>query len=132
MSHWRKFTSNVLTDTKAVLLTKAFANLGIVLDESIKHISNTWGQENVDAGFVKDGKKLSLGIKYAETAEGTQVELKGDFWSTGLDEATFMDNLAQQYQKEHVVDVCESQGWSIDEMVVNNQGEIEIDAFQLA
>jgi hypothetical protein len=132
MSHWKKFTSNVLTNTNAVLLTKALSNLGITLDENIKDIKNTWGNEKVDAGFVKNGNKIALGVKYVQGKEGTTVELRGDFWATGLNEATFMDEMAQQYQKEHVIDVCENQGWNIDEISTNEKGEIVIGASQWA
>jgi hypothetical protein len=130
MSHWRKFESNVLTDTKEDLLGKALAEMGVELDTSIKSIRNTWGNDSVDMGFRKDGRAISLGLRYVNTEAGKKVELTGDFYGTGLNEQGFIDKLAQVYQKHNIIEKLEEQGWQIDEIGTDENGQVFIDAYQ--
>lgn len=134
MSHWKKFNSNVLENTNKDLLQVALKEMDLTMDTSINSIRNTWGNETVDAGLVKNGSPISLGFNFTKNEEGVeQLELTGDFYSTGLNERGFIDKLAQVYQKHNIVDKCEQQGWSIDEINVDDTtGEIVIEAYQWA
>jgi hypothetical protein len=106
-------------------------NLG--LDYKATEIKNTWGHEKVTAAFTKDSKVLSLGVNLIPNQEGTEsLQVTGDFYSTGLNEATFTDQLSQSYKKVDVTEQLEEQGWSIDEVTVDEHGQIIIEAYQLA
>lgn len=132
MSHWKKFHADVLKDINKDLLAKAVKDLGVEMDESIKHIRNTWGNETVSAGLVKDGRPIALGFNFKTVDGKVQLELSGDFFGTGLDERTFIDRLAQAYQKHNAIEKLEEQGWTIDTIETNNKGEIVLEAFQWA
>jgi hypothetical protein len=132
MSHWKKFESNVLENTKRSLLKAALVDMGVELDESIKSIRNTWGNETVDAGLKRAGKALALGLNF-KTVDGVEkLELSGDFYGTGLSEHDFIDKLAQVYQKHNIIEKCEQQGWTIDSVSLDDKGEIVIDAYTFA
>lgn len=131
MSHWRKYQAEVLKDVDKDILKKALANMGLEMDESIKVVDNAYGSDKVDAAIKKNGKVIPIGFQFQEGEDGnTRVDVTGDFHGTGLNENTFVDELSQEYQKENVIEQCESQGWVVDEVNVNENGEIEIEAFQ--
>lgn len=129
MSHWKKFTNDVLTNTKTETLRTSLAEMNVELDTTIKQISNTWGKEPVDMGFKHNGRVIALGLK--DVGEG-KMELRGDFYGTGLNESQFMDKLSQTYQKHNIQEKLQLAGWSIDEVSVDANGEILIDAYQYA
>ncbi|MED1125212.1 DUF1257 domain-containing protein [Bacillus atrophaeus] len=132
MSHWRKFEADVLKDINKELLGKAVKDLGVEMDESIKNIRNTWGNETVSAGLRKDGHPIALGFNFKNRNGKIELELSGDFFGTGLDERTFIDRLAQSYQKHNAVEKLEMQGWNIDSIETNDKGEIVLEAYQWA
>lgn len=132
MSHWKKFQSNVLEDINKETLAKATADMGVGFDEKVKQISNTWGNESVSAGLVKDGRKIPLGFNFKHRNGKITLELSGDFFGTGLDERTFIDTLSQNYQKHKTIDALKEQGWVVDTVEVNKKNEIEIEAYQWA
>lgn len=129
MSHWKTFTNDALTNTKTDLLGKALKELGVDLDTSIKSISNTWGNEQVDMGFKVNGEVVALGFKKV----GDKLELKGDFYRSGLREADFMDKVSQFYTKEDIINKINTQSnYTVDSMTTNQNGEIEILAYTYA
>lgn len=129
MSHWKTFTNDALTNTKVDLLAKALKEMGVDLDTSIKSIRNTWGHEEVDMGFKVKGQAIALGFKQV----GNKLELKGDFYGTGLREADFMDRVSQIYTKEDIINKINTQSnYTIDSMTTNANGEIEILAYTYA
>lgn len=121
MSHLTTYKSDVLVNCNKTLLKRAVADLGMELDYSIKQIKNTWITEAVDAGFVKDGKPVSVGVKFEKEGSKTKLEVAGDFYKTGLDQSTFINRLAQAYKKHDVIFKCQQQGWNI------NKNDITID-----
>lgn len=127
MSHWKKFESNVLQDTKRDLLERALGEMGVQLDENIKSIRNTWGNEKVDAGLRKDGRAIALGINFKMVDGKEQIELTGDFYGTGLNERGFIDRLAQVYQKHNVINKLEEAGWDLDTLQTNSNGELVLE-----
>ena len=132
MSHWKKFSSNVLENTNHDLLKKSLKEMGVTVDESIKMIRNSWGNEKVDAGLIYNSKNLSLGFNF-NNEKGTElIELSGDFYSTGLDEATFMDKVSQVYQKNDIVNKLTEARWSLDESSISKttKGEITMEFVQ--
>lgn len=132
MSHWKKFESKVLENVNKDILARAVAEMNLKLDPRIKTIQNTWGNESVDAGLVKNGKAIALGFNYKDVDGALKLELSGDFYATGLVESQFMDKLAQLYQKNNAIDKLEEQGWTMDTVEVNDKGEIVLEAYQWA
>ena len=101
-------------------------------NENIKSIRNTWGNESVSAGLTKNGSPLALGFNFKNRNGKLALELSGDFFGSGLDERTFMDKLAQSYQKHKTVQALEQQGYQIDMNSMNSKGEVVIEAYQWA
>lgn len=132
MSHWKKFSSNVLEDINKGTLAKATADLGISFNESIRQIKNTWGNESVSAGLEKNGRAIALGFNFKNRNGKIALELSGDFYGTGLDERTFIDRLSQAYQKHKSVEALQNQGWIVEAVETNAKGEVEIEAYQWA
>lgn len=134
MSHWRKFNSQVLNDINKDILSKALANmvdrqgniLNLTFDESITNIRNTWGHETVSASLVKDGKPIALGFNFKEIDGKIALELSGDFFGTGLNESSFIDQLSQNYQRYRVEQILEENSYSIESITTNEEGEIEM------
>ena len=122
MSHLTTYNSKVLVNCKNTLLSRAAKDLGLTIDHDIKLIQNTWITEKVDAGFVIDGKPLSIGLKFIKEGKNTNLEIAGDFFCTGVDEKTFIDRLSQAYKKHDVIYKCEQQGWTV------NKEDITVDS----
>lgn len=124
MSHWMKFQNNVLKDTNMELLEKAVANLGLGLNHETKTIKNAYGTDKVDMALTKNGQVISLGFKMNK--EGV-LELVGDQWNTGVNQKTILNQIAQQYNKENIVQkIKKTSQYSIADITTNNKKEIEI------
>jgi len=143
MSHWKKFESKVLEDVNKEILKEAIKNMyeikngkeipmNLEMDENILFIKNLWGNEKVDAGLRKNGKAISLGLNFKNKNGKEVVELSGDFYTTGLIESTFMNQLAQVYQKYNIINKLEENGWTVDDVTINNKEEIVINAYEWA
>lgn len=128
MSHWKTFTNDALKDTDMDILTRALEQMNVQLDTNIKSISNPWGKEAVDMGFSTNGKVVPLGFKQTDG----NLELRGDFYSTGLREDTFMNELSQLYTKEKIVKQLEEARYTIESIELNAQSEYEILAYTYA
>ena len=134
MSHWKTFKNDCLTNTRMEILSKALQEMGVELDTSIKSIRNTWGHEQVDMGFKRNGQAIALGFKEIPNADGsTTLELRGDFYSTGLREADFIDKVSQAYTKNDIIDKIENRtSYTIESTTMNENGEVEILAYTFA
>lgn len=119
MSHITTYQSDVLKNCKKGLLLKAVKDLGLELDFNIKSIKNTWIHDNVDAGFIKNGKPIALGIKINKDGKNTKIKVSGDFYGTGIEEKSFIDNLSQLYKKHDVIYQCKKQGWTVNADDIN-------------
>lgn len=131
MSHWRQFKQEVLKRVEKVHLEKALKDMGLGIDYSVKTVSNAYGTAKVDCALTRDREVLPIGFNMTKVGDETySLQLQGDFWATGLREQTFMNELAQLYQKHKIVDTCLDQGWTLDQELenikVNNKGEIEL------
>ena len=135
MSCWRNYTCNVLRNADKDLVKKALAELGVSLNENKHHIEAPWAltdtkSGNCDASFIVRGNEVPLGIIWKNTAGDVQVV--GDFWDTGLDEETFVNSLSQIYQKINIETQLELNGYTVDSVTSNADGEIEIEAYAWA
>lgn len=128
MSHWVKYENKTFENTNIKILAKAVQNLGYKLDAKCKKIQNSWGDSVVDCALAKqDGTIMSLGFKKNNK---NILELVGDFFATGIDEKTFLDCVAQQYQAERIKRMLEENRWTIENITTNNNDEIVINAFE--
>ena len=125
MSHWRKFTNNVLKNTDMVIFERALSNLGYDVNHDIKRVQNAYGHANVDMALTKDGRVLSIGFR--KDKETDDLVMECDTWLTGVNESTFMNQLAQQYNKENIVEkLKQTSQFSVTDIETNKKGEIEI------
>ncbi len=129
MSHWVKYTNDTFKNTDINLLEKALRTMSYGLDRNCKRISNAWGKEDVDFALTRHNEVISLGFR---ADKDNKLELVGDFYLTGLRQDTFLDKLAQYYQKERITKALEDNRWSIDNIETNQNDEIVINAYQYA
>jgi hypothetical protein len=113
-------------------LKQAAEKMGLAIDESVKTIATSYGSYernngNVDGAFVKNGKQLQLG--YVMTGEDGNFNVIGDFWSTGLNSETFIGTLGQLYQEINIQAQLELQGYTVERVETNAQGDTEIEAY---
>lgn len=134
MSQFVRKQQEVLKDINMTLLERALADLSLRMDHSQKTAKNNYGNETVDARLVRVNTNESLPLGFAFLSENGKIraELRGDFYRTGLHENSFMNEVAQMYQKHNVADQLEDQGWHIDSIETNQEKEIVIDAYQWA
>lgn len=124
MSHWKTYQNNVLKNTNMEIFKKAVENLGLQLDTTIKKVQNSYGKSDVDMGLRKNGSPISIGFK--ANKEGI-LELRGDFWGTGLSETNLLNQIAQQYNKEDIIKkLARTSQYSVTDVVTNKSGEIEL------
>lgn len=134
MSCWRNYKCNALKKVEEKRLKEAVAELGVVLNTNIKRVvSDHFLDKATDVDGVlttTSGKVLSLGLIWNHNDKAKEgVEIVGDFWNTGLNSATFMDQLSQTYQKKMVLDQLQLMGYSIDYVETTAEGAVEIEAY---
>lgn len=131
MSCWRQ-CSCVLKNVNMAYLKEAAKKMGLEIDESVKTIGTSYGnyernRGTVDGAFVKNGKQLQLG--YVLAGEDGNLNVVGDFWSTGLNSETFLGTLGQLYQEINIQAQLELQGYTVENVTTNAQGDTEIEAY---
>lgn len=84
---------------------------------------------NVDLGVTNNGKSIPIGF-IQKNAE--KIELQADWFKTPFAEKAFTTQLSQLHSKYNVINTCEENRWNIEDIVVNDAGEIEIIATQFA
>lgn len=135
MSHLTTFKNNSLINTKRDMLATSVAEIGLELDFNHKNIRNTWINETVDAAFKKDGNYIAVGLRFETNADGEEeVTVAGDFWGTGLRQEELTNQIAQVYQKNRVISVCQEANWFIEEDAIRTEenGDIVIQAYRYA
>ena len=128
MSHWVAKQTEVLKDVNEALLGKALSAMGLGLNTKGGNIANVWGSEQVDYIVTRNGSNTTLGF----VRDGNSLVLKGDFFSTGVNESTFMDTLSQSYQGEKTLDFFNRTGWIVELDETNAESERVVEAYQYA
>lgn len=135
MSSWRTYSCE-LKNVNKDYMKKAFDHMGFILDNTVTHLSNSRHyNNNVDAVLrdKKSGNVYDLGLvwEYKDTHQPTVV---GDFYNTGFNSLTFMDELTMEYNLQLQMAAAEAAGYTIDEttMCVNADGELEVEAYLYA
>lgn len=135
MSHLTTFKNNSLINTNRELLTASIAELGLSIDFNHKNIRNTWINDTVDAAFKKNGEYIAVGLRFTTNADGEEeVTVAGDFWGTGLKQEELTNRIAQVYQKNRVINVCQEANWFIEQDSIRTEenGDIVIEAYRYA
>lgn len=128
MSHWKKFTNNALANTNLEILASALGEMGLGLDLNTKFIKNAYNNAEVDMAVTRGNEVLTIGFKKVND----QLELRGDFWRTGIQEETFLNKVSQIYTKLDIVNKVSRSQYTIDQIKENENGEIEILAYTYA
>lgn len=134
MSCWRKCAS-VIQDVDIDILKEAAKNMGLSIDTKVKRVGTSYGyrdtnEANVDGAFVQRGEQLQLG--YLLKGESGNLEIVGDFWSTGLNHETFLGTLGQLYREIQIQQQAELMGYTIDSVTTNAQGDTVIEVYSWA
>ena len=126
MSCWRNYTCDVLKNVDKRKLESALKEMGLGIDNNVKCVESEWEnrKEICDAVITKNGKNRSLGIIYND--DTGHMKVVGDFWGTGIDESTFVDSLSQIYQKINCMLLAELNGYTVETVETNAEGEIEV------
>lgn len=138
MSHITTYKNNSLKNTNKEMLEKSLNEIGIQIDFNNKQIRTdrwSWGTQDVDAVLMRGTEVLPAGLKFSINEEGDeQVEFVGDLWGYDISQEKIMNQLAQHYQKNFIVQKCEEQGWHINESDIktNENGEMVIEAYRYA
>lgn len=109
--------------------------MGLDINENIKKVATSYGnyernQGNVDGAFVKNGHQLQLG--YVLSNEEGVLGIVGDFWSTGLSAETFMGQLGQIYTEIAIQQQLELQGYTVDQVYTDVNGDTIVEAYMWA
>jgi len=134
MSCWRTYTCDVLKDVSMDMVEAALRRMNLDIDTNIKHVTGRYerGSSDCDGVLVKNNQMIDMGVILND---GTgHLQLVGDFWGTGLNEATFQDELARAYQRINIETQAELNGWTIDEesVVENADGSVEMEVYMYA
>lgn len=131
MSHWVTYKNDILKNTDIPLLKTALKDIGCIVHDDVKEIRNSWGNADVDFAFSSNEiDRTSLGFKEVMNNGNKELELRGDFFATGLSQNSFMDTLTQKYQEKRITRELEKNQWYVDNNKVDEEGNIIIDAYQ--
>lgn len=92
-------------------------------------ITDWYGQKrNAVLAVTNKGNLLPLGW----VEQDGELALQADWFKVPYSEREFTNKVAQLHSKFQVIDVCEENRWSVDDINVNEQGEIEVFASSFA
>lgn len=130
MSVWKKIESKVLASGVDMRLLEETLKkeFDVTLDFKTTRIRNTWGSEDVDCALVNNGRVRALGFRISKE---NGIELVGDIYGSGLggdgDQEVLMNKIAQMYQKFNMVSKLSANGWNIENIDTNEEGEVILD-----
>ena len=119
MSSWRTYSCE-LKNVNKDFMKKAFDRMGFILDNTVTHLSNSLHyNNNVDAVLrdKKSGNVYDLGVVW-ECNDTHQPTVVGDFYNTGFDSMTFMDELTMEYNLQLQMAAAEAAGSEGDDLSV--------------
>lgn len=136
MSHLTTYRNNALENTNKEMLQKSVAEInGLELDYNIKNIKNSWISEAVDAGFLKDGSPIAVGLRFSTDENGNEIcTVAGDFYGTGLNQTAITNKIAQIYTKNNFVDKCKQANWFLENenVTTDENGNMVLDFYRYA
>lgn len=125
MSHFAVYTCNV---SNMEYVKKSLVEMGLSYKENAQ-ITDWYKQtRTAELAVVKDGKVLPLGW----VREKGEIGLQADWYVLPYSEKAFTNQISQLHSKYQVMEICEDNRWSVDDVSVNEQGEIEVFASSFA
>lgn len=125
MSHFAVYTCNV---SNMEYVKKGLIDMGLGYKENTQ-ITDYYGQKR-QAVLAVTNKGELLPIGWVE--EKGELGLQADWYKVPYSEKEFTSKISQLHSKYQVMDVCEENRWSVDDVQVNEAGEIEIFASSFA
>lgn len=129
MSHFAVYTCNV---SNMEYVKRGLEEMGLGYKENQK--IKDWAKQDrtVELAVVKDGKVLPIGWNTATKDGQTSLELVAEWFQVPLREREFTNKISQLHSKYQVMDICEENRWSVDDIQINDAGEIELFASSFA
>lgn len=107
---------------------KGLEEMGLQYKENTQ-ITDWYGQNRkAELAVVKNGEVLPLGW----VREKGELALQADWYKVPYSEKQFTNQISQLHSKYQVMEVCEDNRWSVDDVLVNDAGEIEVLASSFA
>lgn len=125
MSHFAVYECNV---SNIEYVKKALEEMGLGYKENVGIIDYYGQKRQAVLAVVHEGRLLPLGW----VREGNELNLQADWFMIPFSEKDFTNKVAQLHSKYQVIDICEENRWSVDDVTVNENGEIEILASSFA
>ena len=136
MSCWRKYTCNALKDVDKDLVCRALDEIGYCLNEDVKMVRTSYGEDDTNSSLCdgalvikKEHKQIPVGVTFANS-QG-ELEIQGDFWSTGIDHKSLVQQLTDHYLKLYTIQQCELNGYTVENLQQTENG-IEYEAYAWA
>lgn len=132
MSCWRTYQCDTLKNANKNWIIEALKELGVHVDQNRKIVRGSYENRSaqVDGVFSYDGKNTDLGIIF--NGKDNKVEIIGDFWGSGLDSMTFVDDLARQYLKIQTENQLRMAGYVVQDVTTDANGDIVMEAVAYA
>jgi hypothetical protein len=107
---------------------KGLEEMGLGYKENAK-ITDYFNQtRQAVLAVTQNGKLLPLGW----VEEKGQLSLQADWYKVPYSENQFTSQISQLHAKYQVMEVCEDNRWSVDDVNINELGEIEVFASSFA
>lgn len=127
MSHFAVYTCNV---SNMEYVKKGLKEMGLGYKENTV-ITDWYGQHRkAELAVVNEsGKLLPLGW----VRENGELGLQADWFKVPYSEKEFTNKISQLHSKYQVMEICEDNRWSVDDVVMNEEtGELEVLASSFA
>lgn len=130
MSKWIKAQFTLLESVDKPILCKALEEMGLTLNEDDKEVSRYRADSACDAVLYRGETKLELGMRFEQMDDRTRLQLIGDFWTTGLSQEEFVQDLSQIYKKHDCLEKLSMSGCVVENIYNEENGNIVIEAYQ--
>ncbi|GAK41944.1 hypothetical protein TCA2_4436 [Paenibacillus sp. TCA20] len=126
MSHFQAYKCEV---NNVEFVKKALTEMGLGYKENTTIIDYYKQSRNVVLAVVDtNGKLQPIGFQENAVDGKTKLECVADWFMTGFSEKQFTNQVAQLHDKYMVIDMCESNGFSVDfeSITHSDAGELEL------
>ena len=128
MSQYVYVQCDVLENVKASILKKAVQNMKEGLDiRMVSSIKNpTAIQENFDAVLMDRKNPTTIGFKFSQEKNKTKLIVAGEFYGTGFNRDTFIQDLCREYQLANVNQMIKENNWNLVSRKVEEDNTVVI------
>ncbi len=122
MSHLTQIAIE-LDDLNAI--KEALVEMGYEVREGKHRLSAfDWNME-ADLSVQKNGRQLNIGFMQKE--DGV-IDIKADFWNTGVNQKNFREQLQQLHAKHKTISIIRKKGWKVGNATTLEDGSIKLTA----